>query len=108
MTVAQLETEYIGAARTGRSEIACAAEVKLPVGQTVELVDWTHPELHTRTVSGKTRHEWRFAVRCVNPDCERVRWLKRIDARKAEAEARLCRNCAAAQNGAIGYQVTKA
>jgi hypothetical protein len=108
MTVAQLATEHIGAARTGRSEIASAAEVKLPIGQTVELVDWTHPESHTRTVSGQTRHESRFAVRCANPDCERVRWLKRIDARKAEDEQRICYHCKQAAHGALGWKVTKA
>jgi hypothetical protein len=93
---------------TESREIGFPTPVQFP--PTVELVDWSHGEIFTRTVKGKPRSETRYPVTCA--DCGDVRLLKRADIaklmKKAEAsgEPPICGVCQRRNAGAKGWQVT--
>jgi hypothetical protein len=69
------------------------------------LVDWSQGQL--LTVPRKKRPEQRqmcYPVKCVR--CEKVRWLTKADALKAEAEQRMCKRCQTSDAGKLGYAAT--
>lgn len=80
------------------------SEHKLP-----PLVDWTQACLFPAPRAALPhRRETHYPVRCANPACGQVRWLKGTDARRAEAEQRICRRCQASLAGKRGYAMTTA
>lgn len=69
-------------------------------------VDWNHPVLTSRVVSGKSRTESRFGVTC--PTCQQVRLLRKSDAKKAERSGCKCFMCSQREKAKKGYAATAA
>jgi hypothetical protein len=67
-------------------------------------VDWTGGKLRIRHVKGIRRTEMVYSVTC--PECGRERWLKKVDALKAERQRCQCYRCAQTEKGRLGWQAT--
>lgn len=61
-------------------------------------IDWHHPQIHTRSVKGKSRTESRYLATCA---CGHQRWLNRQAARKAETNP--CFKCSQRTKAPKGY-----
>ena len=67
-------------------------------------IDWTGGKLRIRHVKGIQRTETVYPVVC--PECGRERWLKKVDALKAEREHCRCYRCAQSERGRLGWLAT--
>jgi very-short-patch-repair endonuclease len=72
----------------------------------MSLIDWDHPEPHTRLKKGKPYTESRFWAECLC--CGAKRLLKKCDARIVEEKGSPCLRCANVIKGRAGWQATVA
>ncbi len=68
-----------------------------------QMVDWQRGVLLPRP-GNPARRETFYPVTC--PTCHSVRYLRSVDARRAEAGKRPCKICAARTAGRLGYKAT--